>query len=157
MVLWNSHTNTVKVKLPVLGKLKPKIENCGGNALWRLRLDLVCNAIPAAACPYTRHESIGVNRGMAALILTVGTRSRWLLSRTPRPLYVRGKSRVRPQSRPVNQVVQSRNTRQHLLSWSGNSCFVETEFSPMLLRSLKCRRWSLVLKGISKLRIVAWA
>jgi hypothetical protein len=31
-----------------LGKLKPKIENPGGNSL-RLRLDLGCNAIAAAA------------------------------------------------------------------------------------------------------------
>jgi hypothetical protein len=32
-----------------LGKLKPKIQNPGGNALRRLRLDLVCNAFAAAA------------------------------------------------------------------------------------------------------------
>jgi hypothetical protein len=49
VVLWNSHRNTVKVKLPVIGKLKPKIENRGGNAPWRLMLGLACNAIPAAA------------------------------------------------------------------------------------------------------------
>jgi hypothetical protein len=30
-----------------LGKLKPKIENPGGNALRRLMLDLGCNAIAA--------------------------------------------------------------------------------------------------------------
>jgi len=87
---------------------------------------------------------------MVPFILTVGTRPRWVLSRTPRPLYFRGKSRGKPQSRPVNQVVQSRNTRQQLLCWSGNSSFMETEVSPLLLRSLKCRRSGLVLKGISK-------
>jgi hypothetical protein len=32
-----------------LEKLKPKIKNHGGNALRRLRLDLGCNAIAAAA------------------------------------------------------------------------------------------------------------
>jgi hypothetical protein len=31
-----------------LGKLKPKIENPGGNALGKLRLDSGCNAIAAA-------------------------------------------------------------------------------------------------------------
>ena len=84
---------------------------------------------------------------MAPLILTVGTRPRWVLSRTPRPFYFPGKSRGRPRSRPVNRVVQSHNTRQHLLSRSGNSCLMETEVSPVLLRSLKCRRWILVLKA----------
>jgi hypothetical protein len=32
-----------------LGKLNPKIENPGGNALRSLRLDLGCNTIAAAA------------------------------------------------------------------------------------------------------------
>jgi len=49
VTLEQSYTNIVKVKLSLLGKLKPKIENRGGNALWRLRLGLACNAIPAAA------------------------------------------------------------------------------------------------------------
>jgi hypothetical protein len=36
-----------------LGKLKPKIENPGGNASRRLRLDLCCSAIAAAAAATT--------------------------------------------------------------------------------------------------------
>jgi hypothetical protein len=82
---------------------------------------------------------------MSPLIRTVDTRPRCVLRLTPRPLYFRGKSRGRAEIRPVNQVVQSRKTRQRLLSWSGNSCFMETEDSLTLLRSLKYRRWSLVL------------
>jgi hypothetical protein len=35
-----------------LGKLKPKMENPGGNALRRLRLSLGCNAIAAAVALY---------------------------------------------------------------------------------------------------------
>ena len=49
VMLEQSHTNIVKVKLSLLGKLKPKIENREGNALWRLRVGLACSAIPAAA------------------------------------------------------------------------------------------------------------
>jgi NADH:ubiquinone oxidoreductase subunit B-like Fe-S oxidoreductase len=44
-----SYTEIVKIKLSLLGKLKPKIENRGGNALWMLRLGLACGAIPPAA------------------------------------------------------------------------------------------------------------
>jgi len=35
-----------------LGKLKPNIENPGGNALERLRLDLGCYTIAAAAAVF---------------------------------------------------------------------------------------------------------
>jgi hypothetical protein len=49
VMLQKSSTNTVKVKLSLLWKLKPNIENRGGNAQRRLRLDLACNDIPAAA------------------------------------------------------------------------------------------------------------
>jgi hypothetical protein len=59
VMLEQSSTNTVKVKLSLLWKLKPKIENRGGNALRSLRLELAFNDIPAAAkWPYTRHKDI---------------------------------------------------------------------------------------------------
>jgi len=38
-----------------LGKLKPKTEDPGGNTLWRLRLNLGCGAIAAAAAPVHKH------------------------------------------------------------------------------------------------------
>jgi len=94
---------TMKTEQQVLSTIEPHILRMEGEYLEKLSHLLVKVKLKLSLCFNwaPRHEGVLGSGCIAPLIINLGTRWRWVVSFTPRPLYPRGKSPWYPLDRRI--------------------------------------------------------